>query len=134
LSRPRRNYVAVGTDGVRWRTWIWYNGASMKFKIELFVCVLVAVGSLLVAAFCHRFCPGFGIMLKPLLWPLAVLPFAIRLRSALVTAFAVPLVSCAVNGMPTLPVALSLSAVSLVFVAVVVFVGRLLRRTTAAAV
>jgi len=106
----------------------------MKISNGIFACVVVSALSLAVAAACHRFCPGFGMTFKPLLWPLAVLPFAVRPRLAFATAFAVPLLSCAVNGMPTLPVALLLSAASLVFVAVVVSVGRLLRRTKAAAV
>ena len=86
-------------------------------KKDLFVSALVAAGSLIVAAVFHRFFPGFGAMFKPLLWPLAVLPFAVRLRFAIVTAFIVPVLSCTVNGMPTLPVALSLSAVSSLMVA-----------------
>jgi len=101
----------------------------MKMHRDVFVCLVVASAALLVAAACHRLCPGFGAAFKPLLWPLAVLPFAVRLRFALVTAFAVPLVSCAVNGMPTLPVALSLSSVSLAFAAVAGISRRLLRRT-----
>jgi len=81
-------------------------------KKDLFVCVVVAAVSLVVAAVFHRFFPGFGMVFKPLLWPLAVLPFAVRMRFAVATAFLVPLLSCAVNGMPTLPVALLLSAAS----------------------
>jgi len=98
-------------------------------KNEVLACVLVSAVSLIVAAVCHRFAPGFGVAFKPLLWPLGVLPFAVRPRYALPTAFAVPLVSCAVNGMPTLPVALALSLASLAFAAVVSTVRRLMRRT-----
>jgi len=100
----------------------------MRMNREILVCIFIASVALLVAAACHRLCPGFGAAFKPLLWPLAVLPFAVRLRFALVTAFAVPLVSCAVNGMPTLPVALSLSSVSLAFAAVAGIACRLFHR------
>jgi len=105
----------------------------MRTKHEVSICVLVAALSLVVAAVCHRFAPGFGVTFKPLLWPLAVLPFAVRPRLAFATTFAVPLLSCAVNGMPSLPVALALSAASLAFAAVVVSAARLLRRARAAA-
>jgi len=124
--------VPCAADAV-WQM-IWYTDFVMKMKHELFVCVLVASLSLIVAAVCHRFCPGFGMAFKPLLWPLAVLPFMVRPRFAFATAFAVPLLSCAVNGMPTFPVALLLSSASLMFAAVIVSVGRLLRRIKATAV
>jgi len=100
-------------------------------KNEVLACVLVSAASLIVAAVCHRFAPGFGVAFKPLLWPLAVLPFAVRPQYALPTAFAVPLVSCAVNGMPTLPVALSLAALALAFAAIVGAGFLLVRRTAA---
>jgi len=103
----------------------------MKLKREVFFCVLTAAVSLVAAAACHRFAPGFGAMFKPLLWPLAVLPFAVRPRLALTTAFAVPLLSCAVNGMPALPIAMSLSALALAYAAVVGIVCRLARRPAA---
>jgi len=81
-------------------------------KKDMFVCVAVAAFSLIVAAVFHRFFPGFGMVFKPLLWPLAVLPFMVRARFALLTALIVPLLSCAINGMPSVPVAISLSAFS----------------------
>jgi len=110
---------------------LWYNDAAMKMKSEVLACVLVSAASLIVAAVCHRFAPGFGVAFKPLLWPLAALPFMVSPRYALPTAFAVPLVSCAVNGMPTLPVALALSSASLAFSAIVSMVRRLMRRAAA---
>lgn len=82
----------------------------MKTKYEVLVCLVVATVALTVAAGVHRLAPGFGLVFKPLLWPLVVLPFAVRPRLATLTAFAVPLVSSGVTGMPALPMALALSA------------------------
>lgn len=67
---------------------------------ELFYCVIVGAVSLTVAAVCHRFFPGCGPILKPLLWPLAVLPFFVRPTFAASTAVLLPLLSAVVNGMP----------------------------------
>jgi len=93
-------------------------------RYELVVCCLVAAASLAIAAAIHRFAPGFGPVFKPLLWPLLVLPFTVRQRYAIVTSFVVPLISCAVTGMPTLPVAMALSAVSAAVIAVVTITAR----------
>ena len=78
-------------------------------KKEMSICVVVAAISLIVAAVFHRFFPGFGVAFKPLLWPLIVLPFAVRFRYSVLTGGVVPFLSYAVNGMPTAVVALKLS-------------------------
>jgi len=114
---------AVGGDVPAPRSRATVGGARRAPRGELAVCCLVAALSLAVAAAVHRFAPGFGIVFKPLLWPLLVLPFTVRPRYALVTSAVVPLLSCAVTGMPTLPVALTLSACATVFMsAFMVFV------------
>ena len=99
---------------------------------ELSVCALLSIASLMTAAVCHRFYPGFGQVLKPLLWPLVVLPFAVRPRLAFGTAFAVPLLSAAVNGMPSWFVALSLSSLSAVVAAALAAATSLARRAVRA--
>lgn len=83
-------------------------------KKNVFYCVLVSAVSLAVAAFCHRFYPGLGPVLKPLLWPIAILPFLVRPSAAVPTAAALPLVSAAVNGMPHWHTAFTLCALSAV--------------------
>ena len=81
----------------------------IMMKKDLLISVLVAGVSLISAAVFHRFSPGLGALLKPLLWPLVVLPFLVRPRFTAGTSLSVPLLSCAVNGMPTLAVSVSLS-------------------------
>lgn len=77
-------------------------------------CVSVCAVSLLTAAVCHRFFPGLGPVLKPLFWPVAVLPFVVRPRLAVLSSFVLPLLSAAVNGMPQWHVAIGISILSAV--------------------
>lgn len=103
-------------------------------KRDLAIALSVAALSLAVAAVFHGFLPGFGALFKPLLWPLAALPFLVRPRTALVTAAAVPPLSSLVNGMPPLPTALMLSAAASLAVLLLVAVRRAaLRRASRAA-
>lgn len=81
-------------------------------KKNVFCCVLVSAVSLAVAAVCHRFFPGLGPVLKPLLWPIAILPFLVKPSAAVPTAAILPFISAAVNGMPQWHTAVALSAVS----------------------
>lgn len=81
-------------------------------KKNVFYSVLVAAVSLITAAVCHRFFPGLGPVLKPLLWPIAVLPFLVKPSAAVPTAAILPFISAAVNGMPQWHTAVALSAVS----------------------
>ena len=93
-------------------------------KKDVLVSCAVASVSLIVASFFHHFLPGLGVVFKPLLWPLAVLPFCVRLRTAAVTAFVVPLLCSAVNGMPTFPVAMKLSASAAIVVSALAIVRK----------
>ena len=85
-------------------------------KKETSICIIVSAVSLIVAAVFHRYFPGFGAAFKPLLWPLIVLPFAVRFRYAVLTGAVVPFLSCVVNGMPTAAIALKLSLLTVCFV------------------
>ena len=77
-------------------------------------CVSVCAVSLLTAAVCHRFFPGLGPVLKPLYWPVAILPFVVRPRMAVLSSLALPLLSAAVNGMPQWHVAIGISILAAV--------------------
>jgi hypothetical protein len=81
-------------------------------KKNVFYSVLVAAVSLIAAAVCHRFYPGLGPVLKPLLWPTVILPFLVRPSAAVPTVAILPFISAAVNGMPQWHTAVALSAVS----------------------
>ena len=78
-------------------------------KKDTSICIVVSAVSLVVAAVFHRYFPGFGAAFKPLLWPLIILPFAVRFRYAVLTGAVVPFLSCVINGMPTAVIALKLS-------------------------
>jgi hypothetical protein len=75
-------------------------------------CVSVCAVSLLTAAVCHRFFPGLGPVLKPLYCPVAILPFVVRPRMAVLSSLVLPLLSAAVNGMPQWHVAIGISILS----------------------
>ena len=98
-------------------------------KKETTICVFVSAVSLIVAAVLHRYFPGFGAAFKPLLWPLIVLPFAVRFRYAVLTGAVVPFLSCFVNGMPTAVVALKLSLLTVCFMSGVAAVRAVLAWT-----
>lgn len=94
-------------------------------------CVSVCAVSLLTAAVCHRFFPGLGPVLKPLYWPVAVLPFVVRPRLAVLSSFALPLLSAAVNGMPQWHTAIGISALSASLAAAVCALRAFLARSAA---
>ena len=98
-------------------------------KKETSICIVVSAVSLIVAAIFHRYFPGLGAAFKPLLWPLIVLSFAVRFRYAVLTGAIVPFLSCVVNGMPTVFVALKLSLLTVCFVSGIAVVRAVLART-----
>lgn len=88
------------------------------------ITLCTSVFALVVAALAHRFFPAFGVVFKPLLWPIIPLAFAVKTRYACTAAIIVPFLSALVNGMPTYSVALELSLVGLVSVFAVRFFKR----------
>ena len=98
-------------------------------KKEMSICIIVSAVSLIVAAVFHRYFPGFGAAFKPLLWPLIVLPFAVRFRYSVLTGAVVPFLSCVVNGMPTTDVALKLSLLTICFISGIAVLRAILART-----
>ena len=91
-------------------------------KRDIAICLIVAALSLVTAAVFHAFLPGFGAMFKPLMWPLVILPFCVRRRAAVVTAAVVPLLSAAVNGMPSWLMALALAGAATAGVLILAFI------------
>ena len=69
-------------------------------KRELVECGVLGATALGLAAFFHVFFPGAGAVLKPMFWPLLALACRVRTSYAVVTCAAVPLMSCAITGMP----------------------------------
>lgn len=98
-------------------------------KKEMSICIVVSAVSLAVAAVFHCCFPGFGAAFKPLLWPLIILPIAVRFRYAVLTGAVVPFLSCVVNGMPTAVVAVKLSLLAVCFISGVAVVRVALART-----
>lgn len=72
-------------------------------KNGMVYCVALGAVALGFGCLCHRFAPGFGLVLMPMFWPLAFLATRVSMGKAVATAAIVPFVSMVLTGMPTLP-------------------------------
>ena len=73
-------------------------------KNEIVTCVGFGAVALGAGALCHHVAPGFGAVLMPMVWPVAVLATRVSIGKAAVTAALVPLASFLLTGMPAVPV------------------------------
>lgn len=93
---------------------------------EIPQCVVWGVVALIAGGVCHRYCPGLGLVLMPMFWPLAFLATRVSPARAVATAAVVPLVSALLTGMPAFP--LVVTAKFALLVALAAFAWRLYRQ------
>ena len=98
----------------------------MRNLVLSFVC---SVAALAAGTLCHRLCPGLGLVLMPMFWPLAALSALVPARWSVAAAAIVPFVSFALTGMPAYPFVVALKFASLAlavrFVVLRIAAGRL---------
>jgi len=84
-------------------------------------CAVFGVAALVAGCVCHRLCPGLGLVLMPMFWPLAVLATRVSVRKSVVTAAVVPFVAFLLTGMPAFPVVVAVKFAVLTGVAAIVW-------------
>lgn len=76
-------------------------------KKDLSTCTFFGVTALVAGCLCHKFAPGLGMVIMPMVWPLAVLATRVSMPKAVATAAIVPFVSTVITGMPAMPFVVS---------------------------
>jgi len=99
-------------------------------KNENLQCVVFGFLGLALGCVCHRLCPGLGVVLMPMFWPLAVLSARVSTRKAVLTAALVPFAAFLLTGMPAFPVVVAVKFAVLSGVAALLWrrLARLRRR------
>ena len=99
-------------------------------KNESIQCVVWGAVALVAGCVCHRLCPGLGLVLMPMFWPLAWLSTRVTVTKSVVTAAVVPFVAFLLTGMPAYPFVVAVKFAVLTGVAALVWrkLARLRRR------
>lgn len=96
------------------------NSRSVAAKTEWIRFGIIVVTGLLLPALVHLIPSGLslGTVLMPLFIPVAIAAYCLPLRSAIIAAATLPLISMSLTGMPPAPIAAQMVVEGLVFVSV----------------